>query len=154
MRKIVIILGVLALMASGCGQATKKQSEAQKMNINRPKKDIKKKNMDKIEKFNEELYLVDMYNDKYFPKFLVDKIKSLIVEGVKLLESGEQDLDIIQEKFDKIIIGINNLQDEFYENDSEIETVARESIGQTLEDIIKHFNLNVDVETLMRERDW
>jgi hypothetical protein len=107
-----------------------------------------------MEKFNEELYLVDMYRDKYFPNFLVDKIKNLLREGVQLLENGERDMEKIQKKFDEITIGINNLEDEFYENDSEIETGARESIGQTLRDIIKHFNLSIDDETLMRERDW
>lgn len=107
-----------------------------------------------MEKFNADLYLVDMYNDKYYPKFLVDKIKMLLVEGVQLIESGETNTTKIQEKFDEITIGINNLEEEFYENNSEIETVARESIGLTLRTIIKHFNLNIDDETLMRKRDW
>ena len=107
-----------------------------------------------MEKFDEKLYLVDMYNDEYFPRFLVDKIKVLMMEGVQLLESGETDIERIQEKFDEITVGINNLEEEFDENDSEIETVARESIGKILRDIIKHFNLNVDDETLMRERYW
>lgn len=84
----------------------------------------------------------------------MDKIKHLLVEGVKLLESGESDLNIIQEKFDEIVLKINDLQDEFFENDSDIETMARESIGQTVIDIIEHFGLDVDVETLIREHDW
>ena len=107
-----------------------------------------------MEKFDEKLYLVDMYEDEYYPKFLVDKIKILIMGGVQLLESGEKDIEKIQKKFDELTIGINKLEEEFDENDSEIETVARESIGQTLRDIIEHFNLNIDDETLMRERDW
>jgi len=107
-----------------------------------------------MEKFDENLYLVDMYNDKYYPKFLVDKIKMLLKEGVELLESGEKNIAKIQEKFDEITIGINNLEEEFHENDSEIETVARDSIGITVINIIKHFNLNSDVETLIRVRDW
>ncbi|GHU24393.1 hypothetical protein FACS1894164_10920 [Spirochaetia bacterium] len=39
-----------------------------------------------INTFNEKLYLVDMYNDEYYPKFLVDKI--LLIETVKYLETG------------------------------------------------------------------
>jgi hypothetical protein len=107
-----------------------------------------------MDKFNEEFYLDDMYSDQFFPNFLVDKIKVLLQDGVKLLENGEQDIEIIQKKFDEIIMGINDLQEEFYENDSEIETGARESIGQTVDDIIKHFNLDTDSETLMRYREW
>ena len=107
-----------------------------------------------MEKFNEKLYLIDMYADDYYPDFLVDKIKYLSKDGVKLLEDGERNMEIIQKKFDEIMIGINDLQDEFYENDSEIETVARDSIGKTVIDMIEHFNLEVDVETLMQERDW
>ncbi|MHC6204118.1 DUF5713 family protein [Breznakiellaceae bacterium SP9] len=107
-----------------------------------------------MDKFDEKLYLVDMYKDGYYPDFLVDKIKNLLKEAVEYLESGEHDMGDIQKVFDKAIIGINDLAEEFDENDSEIETVARESIGQTIRDIIKHFNLNVDDETLMQERDW
>jgi hypothetical protein len=107
-----------------------------------------------MEKFNEKLYLVDMYADDYYPDFLVDKIKNLLKDGVKLLEDGERNLEVIQKKFDEITVGINDLEEEFGENDSEIETVARDSIGQTVIDIIKHFNVEVDVETLIRERDW
>jgi hypothetical protein len=114
--------------------------------------DIKEKlNM---ENFSEELYLADMYKDDYYPKFLLDKIKNLITGGVNLLEIGEKDMGKIQEKFDEIMRGINDLEEEFDENDSEIETVARDSIDQTVIDIIEHFNLNIDHETLMRERDW
>ena len=39
------------------------------------------KDRNKIDKFKEELYLVDMYNDTYFPKFLVDQIKHLLRKG-------------------------------------------------------------------------
>ncbi|MDR2966574.1 MAG: DUF5713 family protein [Methanobacteriaceae archaeon] len=107
-----------------------------------------------MEKFNEKLYLVDMYEDGFFPNFLVDKIKVLLISGVELLEDGEKDIEIIQKKFDEITIGINNLEEEFGKNDSELETGARESIGETVDYIINHFNLSIDVEKLIRERNW
>ncbi len=107
-----------------------------------------------MRKFDENLYLVDMYGDSYYPKFLVDKIKVLIVEVVEFLEQGEHTALEIQEKFDAMTIGINDLEDEFDKNDSEIETVARESIGKTVTNIIEHFNLNLDTETAIQERDW
>jgi len=97
-----------------------------------------------MKKFDESLYLVDMYDQEYFPNFLVDKVKALIVDVVQYLESGEHSIDDIQSKFNEMTDGINDLQEEFWENDSDIETGARDSIGQTVDDIIKHFNIGID----------
>jgi len=107
-----------------------------------------------VKKFDENLYLADMYDDDYFPNFLVDKVKSYIVDVVQYLESGERSIDAIQAKFDTMTDSINDLQEEFEENDSEIETGARESIGETVRHILKHFNIAIDVEEAIRNRDW
>lgn len=108
-----------------------------------------------MKKFDEDYELLeDMYRDEYFPDFLVDKVKALIQEVICLLETGERDLEKIQDKFDEIILEINELEDEFEENDSEIETAARESIGETVEYILKWFDIDIDVEEAIREREW
>ncbi|WP_221641616.1 DUF5713 family protein [Listeria booriae] len=99
-------------------------------------------------------YLADMYRDPYFPDFLVDKIKTLLKEVVALLESGESDLEVIQAAFDKATIGINELEEEFDDNDSEIETEARESIGETVDLILTHYKVAIDCEEAIREREW
>jgi hypothetical protein len=104
--------------------------------------------------FQEGLYLPGMYRSGYYPDFLVDKVKALLKEGVALLESGERDPGVIQGKFDEIMAGINSLQHDFWDNGSELETGARESIGQTVTAIIEHFGLPTDAETLMQDRDW
>lgn len=98
--------------------------------------------------------LADMYCDDYYPPFLVDKIKVELNKLISLLETGEQDVEVIQDKLDEIVIAINNLQEEFYENESEIETVARDSIGVTVEYILKWFGIDIDNEEAIRERDW
>lgn len=98
--------------------------------------------------------LADMYEDGYFPDFLVDKIKSLLQDIIDLLETGEKDLKVIQDKFDEVTLAINDLQEEFEENDSELETVARDSIGETVEYILKWFDIAIDVEDAIAERDW
>ena len=95
------------------------------------------------------VYLEDMYNDDYYPKFLVDKVKSCIAEVVEFLEKEEY-----QEKLDEMTEKINDLQEEFDENDSEIETVARDSIGVTVEKILNYFEIDIDIEEAIRERDW
>lgn len=108
-----------------------------------------------MKKFDENYVLLEeMYKDDYYPKFLVDKIKALIEQVVLYLESGETDTEKIQKKLDEMTIGINDLQEEFDENDSEIETVARDCIGVTVEYILDWFEVDIDIETAIRERDW
>lgn len=98
--------------------------------------------------------LADMYRDEYFPDFLVDKIKGLLQNIIDVLEAGERNLKTIQNKFDEITLAINDLQEEFEENDSELETVARDSIGETVEYILQWFNIDIDVEDAIGQRDW
>ncbi len=106
--------------------------------------------------------LDEMYQDDYYPAFLVDKVKGELQKVIDLLESGETDTEVIQETLtevvqetlDEAVCGINDLQDEFYENDSEIETVARECIAATVAYILEWFNIPIDTEEANRERDW
>lgn len=105
--------------------------------------------------FNKDYKLLDdMYKDEYFPDFLVDKVKAEIEKVINILEEGETDTEIIQEKLDEIICAINELQYEFDENNSEIETVARDCIGETVGYILEWFNIPIDIEEAIRERDW
>ncbi len=108
-----------------------------------------------MKKFDEDYKLLeDMYRDGYFPNFLVDKIKILLQNVIAFLETGERDLEKIQEKFDEMTLAINDLQEEFEDNDSELETGARESIGETVEYILRWFDIGIDVEDAIGERDW
>ncbi|MCH5265823.1 MAG: hypothetical protein J1F02_07975 [Lachnospiraceae bacterium] len=108
-----------------------------------------------MKKFDENYILLeDMVNDEYYPEFLVDKLKELIIPVIRLLENGETNTDIIQSKLDEMTLAINELQEEFYDNDSEIETVARDSIAVTIGHIMEWFNIDIDMETALRERDW
>ena len=80
--------------------------------------------------------LNEMYQDEYYPDFLVDKVKDALQKVIDLLENGETDTEVVQEKLDEVVCAINDLQEEFYENDSEIETVARDCI------LVLRFRLN------------
>lgn len=81
-------------------------------------------------------------------------MEKLIRNVIEFLETGENDVEIVQKKLDEMTIGINDLEDEFYENESEIETVARDSIGVTVEYILKWFGIDIDIEEAIREREW
>ena len=108
-----------------------------------------------MKKFDENYVLLeDMVNDDYYPKFLVDKVKDLIIPVIHLLENGEEDEAVIQEALDTMTLAINDLQEEFYEHDSELETMARDSIATTISDILEYFDIDIDLETALAERDW
>ena len=81
-------------------------------------------------------------------------MKNEIQKVIEILENGETDTEVIQTKLDEVVCAINELQDEFDENDSEIETVARDCIGETVEYILKWFNIDIEIEEALRERDW
>lgn len=98
--------------------------------------------------------LDEMYQDEYYPNFLVDKVKGELQKVIDLLQTGETDTGVIQAKLDEIVCAINDLQEEFDENDSEIETVARDCIGVTLGYILDWFDIPIDIEEAIRERDW
>lgn len=108
-----------------------------------------------MKRFDENYVLLsDMRHDEYFPEFLVDKVEALIRDVITLLESGEKDIEVIQAALDKMTLAINDLQEEFEENDSEIETAARDSIGETVEYVLGWFDIDIDIETAIGERDW
>lgn len=98
--------------------------------------------------------LDEMYQDEYYPDSLVDKVKDELQKVVDLLESGETDTEMVQETLDEAVCGINDHQEEFDENDSEIETVARECIAESVAYILEWFNISIDTKEAIRERDW
>lgn len=98
--------------------------------------------------------LDEMYQDDYYATFLVDKVKDELQKVIDLLESGETDIEVVQGKLDEAVCGINDLQEEFDQNDSEIETVARDCIGVTVAYILEWFAIPIDIEEAIRERDW
>lgn len=51
-------------------------------------------------------------------------------------------------------LAINDLQEEFEENESELETVAKENIAETVEYILKWFNIDIDVEDAIGKHEW
>lgn len=98
--------------------------------------------------------LPDMYADAYFPNSEVDKVRAAIQKVVTFLEKGGASTKKIQQKLDEMTLTINELQNDFADHDSEIETGARESIAETVERILAHFHVAIDIEEALGERDW
>ncbi len=100
-------------------------------------------------------FLKEMYEDGYYPDFLVDKGKGILIELCVQIEDAEpKDLEQLYELTHAATDRFNELQEEFDENDSEIETVARECIGADFDFIAKSYGFDADVEELIGTRDW
>ena len=72
--------------------------------------------------------LDEMYQDNYYPTFLVDKVKDELQKVIDLLESGETDTEVVQETL--------------------------ECIAATVAYILEWFGIPIDTEEAIRERDW
>ena len=109
-----------------------------------------------MDKFDDQYVLLqNMFEDTYYPQFLVEKIKWQFIHLIEFLEGTDvKELSLIQDKLDEFTIFINTLQQEFWDQDSEIETVASESIANTLEYILNWFKVDVGIEDALREREW
>ena len=70
-----------------------------------------------------------MYIDAYYPPDLVERVEDAIKELVSFLEAGEHTTSDVQDELDRMTLKINDLQGAFEEEGSEIETMARDSIG-------------------------
>lgn len=100
-------------------------------------------------------FLEIMYDDEYFPNALVDKGKAILVRLCEAIEAQQPayEASLLQlthaatEEF-------NLLQDEFLEQESEIETAARDAIGGDFEFIARAYGFDIDVEELITPRDW
>lgn len=101
-------------------------------------------------------FLQEMYDDDYFPDFLVDKCKAIFLNTCERIEQEKpQNLDELYAITHEATEQINDLQDEFYENDSEIETAARDCLGVTMFFVAQAYGFeDADAEELIAPRDW
>ena len=51
--------------------------------------------------------LDEMYQDNYYPAFLVDKVKDELQKVIDLLENGETDTEVVQETLDEAMRGLS-----------------------------------------------
>jgi hypothetical protein len=138
------IIAIASLILISCdGQKSKNR------NIIITQKDLKN------EKMKSYVFLKDMYTDSYFPEFLVDKVKTILIELCFDIEkTSPKNLDKLYILTHSATIKINELQEDFFEHNSEIETGARESIGQDFDIIAKSYGFNADTEELIAPREW
>jgi hypothetical protein len=109
----------------------------------------------KNEKVRNHAFLADMYADSYFPDFLVDKGKAILVRLCFSIEEHQpKNLDELYRLTHSATNEFNDLQGQFTEHGSEIETAARECIGKDFAFIARAYGFMADVEELIATRDW
>jgi hypothetical protein len=110
-------------------------------------------NNEKIKSYD---ILAGMYKDSYFPTFLVDKVKDILIELCEKIETEEpKDINSLLVLTHAATEKINDLESEFEENDSELETVARDIMAENFEYIVRAYDfLDVDIENVIAPRNW
>ena len=108
------------------------------------------------EKMADYAFLSDMYNDPYFPDALVKKGEDILVALCQTIETDPpENLDELYALTHAATDQFNELQDEFADNDSEIETAAREAIASDFAFIAQAYGFEeAEVEDLIATRDW
>jgi hypothetical protein len=100
-------------------------------------------------------FLTGMYADDYFPDFLVDKLKATLINLCADIESqSPSNLDELYALTHSATEKINDLQVEFDQNESEIETAAREEIAEEFAFIAETYGFDADIEELIAPREW
>ncbi len=101
-------------------------------------------------------FLKEMYADSYFPDIVVDKGRDILLNLCFQIEQQQpKNLDELYELTHEATEEFNELQNDFADHDSEIETGARECIAEDFLFIAHEYGFEeADVEELIGTRDW
>lgn len=100
------------------------------------------------------ILLEELYEDSFYPDFLIDKIKYLLEDFINFVEQKPKNMADVGDKIYDLIQNANSLQYEFLDNDREYDNIAREYLIRNLEYIIQWFHLPINLEEALAEREW
>lgn len=100
-------------------------------------------------------FLDEMQRDRYFPPHLVQKGQQILIRLCETIEAQRPaSLEALYALTHAATDEFNALAGEFEDNDSEIETAARENIGADFRVIAAAYGFQADSEELIATRDW
>lgn len=100
-------------------------------------------------------FLADMIKDAYFPKQLVQKGQKILDRLCERIEAERpNDLEALYAITHASTEEFNALAEEFEDQNSEIETAARDCIGSDFAHIAKAYGFDADIEELISPREW
>ncbi len=148
MQKMFLLIIAFSIAACNTNHQSK-IGQTQMVNKEIKQSDL---NNDQIKTYD---FLKGMYQDSYFPSFLVDKVKIILLNLCYQIEVQKpQSLEELYSLSHSATNKINDLEDEFFENNSEIETAAREIMAMDFEFIAISYGYEADVEELIATRNW
>lgn len=108
------------------------------------------------EQVNEHPFLAGLYTDPHFPDHVVDKGRNILLRLCATIEAERPaDLTALYTLTEVATKEFNLLEAEFEAAGSEIETVAREEIGEDFWFIATAYGFpTADPEALIAARDW
>jgi hypothetical protein len=97
-----------------------------------------------------------MYDDDYFPDHVVDKGKAILLRLCERIEAERPaDLAALYALTNAATEEFNALEADFEAADSELETVARELIGEEFWFVASAYGFpEADAEMLIAKREW
>ena len=100
-------------------------------------------------------FLAEMARDPYFPPDLVARGAQILVGLCEAIEaalpcSDDEVLALTHAATERF----NALQEAFEEQDSEIETAAREAIAADFDAIVRAYGYDLDIEEVIAPREW
>ncbi len=100
-------------------------------------------------------FLAGLVDDGYYPDVVVDKARAVLVRLCEQIEATRPTTDAEMLALTHTATEVfNDLQDEFYEHDRELETVARECIAEDFATIVGAYGFILDIEEVIAPRDW
>ncbi|MFJ7074218.1 DUF5713 family protein [Streptomyces sp. NPDC098781] len=101
-------------------------------------------------------FLRMLYKDDYYPDHVVDRGKEILLRLCARIEAEQPaDLAALYTLTQAATDEFNALQEEFWAAGSELETVAREEIGEEFWFVAQAYGFeDADVEELIATRDW
>jgi len=108
----------------------------------------------KNESISHRKFLESMFEDDYYPKHLVEKGQRLLVDLAERIEREAPKGEAVYVLTHATTEAFNELQEEFFEAESEIETCAREAIAEDIGFILDAYGYTFDIEEAIAPRDW
>jgi hypothetical protein len=106
------------------------------------------------EQVNSHALLATMVDDAYYPPAAVAKAQRLILDLAERIEQERPDDEAVYALTQATVAHINELQNDFWASNSEIETMARDALAQDVEFVLRAYGYDVDLEAALANRDW